>query len=79
MLHIGWLAGCASRSTAGSAYDAVAKTGNVITAGSYVDPTVKTFITAGCWTRRGPSGYEPAVMLTTAGCLITVCESPCDD
>jgi hypothetical protein len=37
----------AKRSTVGPAYDAVAKTGNLFTAGSYVETTVKPFITAG--------------------------------
>jgi len=40
-------AGGDKRSTASSAYDMVAKSSNLFTAGSYGETAVKTFITAG--------------------------------
>ena len=48
--------------TAGSAHDAVAKTGIVFTAGSYTGPAVKVFITASRSPRRDPSGHKPVVI-----------------
>ena len=48
--------------TAGSAHDAVAKTGIVFTAGSYTGPAVKVFITASRSPRRDPSDHRPAVI-----------------
>ena len=65
--------------TAGSAYDAAAKTGTVFTARSYIGPIVKTFITIGGSTRRDPLGHEPVVISVTAGYLITGGGSPGSD
>ena len=48
--------------TAGSAHDAVAKTGIVFTVGSYTGPKVKVFIAAGRSPRRDPSGHKPVVI-----------------
>jgi hypothetical protein len=62
-------------STAGWAYDTVAKLDNLFTTRSYAGPAAKMFITAGYSARRGPLAHEPTVIRTTAGCLKTVDES----
>jgi hypothetical protein len=51
----------------------------LFTAGSYVEPTAKTFITAGYSARRGPIGHKSTVIRITAGYIKTVGEGPGDE
>jgi hypothetical protein len=55
-------------------YDTVEMTGTLCTAGSYTGLAVKPSITTGYSAKRGPRGYEPAVIRITTDYQKTVVE-----
>lgn len=71
-LSIGRAAGGENPFTASLVDDTAAKADIVFTTGSYVGSVVKTSITAGWSTRRGPLGNGLAVKCITAGYPKTV-------
>jgi hypothetical protein len=65
-VRLGRATGGENPSIVGSTDDTATKGEILLTTGSYAEPVVKVFITAGYSTRRGPISHKPVVMHITA-------------